>query len=385
MNQRNYIYLATCYLLLATLISGCATVAEVPPSKAISQRYVRVAVINGAKQLTLSIPGQSRILALHTGETLKEAENLKKTLVKATHSGFIFGDEPIMVFGARIEAKGSNIYIDKLALRGSVELLRQQDLTILVINHIEIEEYLKGVLYHESSRYWKRGVSFEALKALAIAARTYALYQDVINIEKDFGLTADVYSQVYGGRLSERRYTDKAVNATSGQVLTYKGRIFPAYHHSCCGGHTEDAARVWDVDTPPLKGVVCDFCKDSPHYRWQRVVPMNSIGSNLKEIEKITINNRDASGRVISVTIEGDEGSSEIEAKNLRKLIGFNVLKSTNFDVYIKDGFAYFKGQGWGHGVGLCQWGAYGMAKEGYIASQILAYYYPGSVIKEVK
>lgn len=373
-------YRVKIFFALLLVLSGCATMKQIPQPLA-SHRYVRVAVVQGAKDIDLAIQGQYRMMLLHTGQVIKQGSGLKKTKVMPTHSGFMLGSEPIKVFGIMIEPNNAgNILINKFSLRGSVELIRQKDMTILVINHIDVEQYLKGVLYLESSRRWS-GNYLEALKAIAVAARSYALYQDEVSSDKDFGLTSDVYSQIYGGRLAERRLTNYAVNATSGMVLTYKGELFHAYHHSTCGGHTEDAAELWDVDLPPLKGVPCSFCKDSLYYRWQKNLPLSSLGQG---VVGISINERNASGRARSITLKKNKEDVKMSAKGLRQFIGFDVLRSTKFDVSTSDGSAVFTGQGWGHGVGLCQWGAYGMAKEGYSYTQILKYYYPGAELEGI-
>jgi stage II sporulation protein D len=211
------------------------------------------------------------------------------------------------------------------------------------------------------------------------------------NKQKDFDVTSDIYSQVYGGRGSERYRTNKAVDETEGKVLFYQGKIIPAYFHATCGGHTEDATLLWDLDLTPLKGVVCPYCKESPHFNWHYDLPVKEIakklsgaGFKITDIKNISIEGKDRSGRITNLIITCEEGEVKISAKDFRGTIGPNIINSTNFSVTIAGGDAVFAGVGWGHGVGLCQWGAYFMAKEGFKANEILKYYYPGTNVKAI-
>jgi stage II sporulation protein D len=212
-----------------------------------------------------------------------------------------------------------------------------------------------------------------------------------VNQRKDFDVTSDIYSQVYGGKTSERYRTTQAVEATQGKILIYQGKVFPAYYHATCAGHTEDASLLWNINLPPLKGVVCNFCKDSPHYSWHFDISKNKLieklspaGFKIDSIEDAVILGRDISGRVTKLKISGNKKNIEISAKDLRNILGPNLLRSTNFNVSVVGNDLVFQGLGWGHGVGLCQWGAYFMAKQGAKFAEILKYYYPGAEISSV-
>jgi stage II sporulation protein D len=231
----------------------------------------------------------------------------------------------------------------------------------------------------------------EALKAQAIVSRTYALYQIQENKAKDFDLTSDIYSQVYGGQASERYRTNKAVDESKGQALFYKGKIIPAFFHATCAGHTENAQLLWNIDLAPLKGVVCNFCRESPHFNWHYDLPVKEIekklsdgGWKVKNITNIGIEGKDASGRITNLIIKSEAGETKVSAKDFREKIGPNIINSTNFSVAIAGKDAVFEGIGWGHGVGLCQWGAYFMAKDGHSSEEILKYYYPGVNVKTI-
>lgn len=351
------------------------------------KKYIRVAIIKGKKDINLSLKGDYQILTLHTNEPLVSGRNLKSK-VYPTFSGLKVGKDDFKVFGIRIEtSRDASIVIDGRCFRGMVDIIREEDVTLLVVNHIDIEEYLCGVLYHEVSHLWH----MEALKVQAVASRTFALYQNKVNKNQDYDLTNTSYSQVYGGATSEKYRTNKAVIKTYGEILTYKGEIFPTYFHATCGGYTEDASCLWNVDIPPLKGVKCGYCEKSPHYNWQREVSLKDIAKKLNDnkikvgkiyaIEPISY---DKSGRITNLKITHSEGTTLISAYRFRIFVGPTLIKSASFTVEVRSGCAYFTGKGWGHGVGMCQWGACFLAKEGYSKEYILQFYYPQTKIMNI-
>jgi stage II sporulation protein D len=259
---------------------------------------------------------------------------------------------------------------------------------ILVVNNIGLDEYLYGVLYHEVSHRWPT----ECLKAQAIVARTFALEQMRQNKTEPYDLRCDIYSQVYGGRSGEKWSTSHAVDATRGKVLTFNGDIFPTYYHATCSGYTEDASNLWKVDLLPLKGVPCNFCGRSKHYRWRKEFPLQQVREKLNgggyaigPISTVEILTRNRSGRNDRIKISDTAGGSVvITGKDFRQLFGPNEVRSTKFDAEIKRGFLVLNGMGWGHGVGMCQWGAFGMSERGKKCDEILKYYYPGTEIMTI-
>jgi stage II sporulation protein D len=258
----------------------------------------------------------------------------------------------------------------------------------MVINRITLEEYLYGVLYNEISHRW----TMESIKAQAIAARTFALYQARQNKLQDYDLTNDIYSQVYSGAASERWTTTKAVKLTAGKVLTFNGNIFSTYYHATCGGHTEDASNLWNVNLPCLKGVVCSYCKESPHYKWNKQIPLKELekklgdnGYKLGSVKKVSVLSRNDSGRVDKLEIRDDaDVSCVMTGKDFRQMIGPNDIRSTNFEPAVGQGKLNINGIGWGHGVGMCQWGAKGQSDKGKKCEEILEFYYPGTEITTI-
>jgi len=351
---------------------------------------LRVAIITNVSTVEISFHETCKLEVLHTNELLEFLPYLKKTRVYPLVDGLKLGEKVYKVAGIKIKPlkEEGEIIIEGRKYRGEIDIVRTKDFNLLVINHIELEKYLCGVLPHEVSRHWP----IEALKAQAIASRTYALYQKKINKDKDYDLTSDFYSQIYGGKGAEKYRTTRAVNLTTNKVLTYKGEIFPAYFHACCGGATEDAKELWNVDIPPLKGVKCDFCYQSPHYLWERFISMkdlveklNANGYPVKEkILGIIPKERNASGRIRKLTIITEKDKFEISAKEFRQIFDPQIIRSTNFDIELEPDGATFRGYGWGHGVGLCQWGAYFMAIKGYKAENILEFYYPQAELKTI-
>jgi stage II sporulation protein D len=356
----------------------------VPALYAQAGEVVRVAIIQDAQSLSLKVKGFYEVVDPKDNKVLYRGKDLLTT-VTVYKNGILLGKMVSRLDKLLVRAEDPYaVMINGRKFRGGITLAKKDNLHLLVVNSIELEDYIKGILYHEASHYWP----LEALKAQAIASRSYAVYQKQASSSRDFDLTSDVYSQVYGGRTSERYRTNIAVDETKGMLLMYQGKILPAYFHATCAGHTEDANRLWNINIAPLKGVVCNFCRESPHFSWHVVLSLEEIeekfkGTNyaMNNIEGIVILDRDQSDRIISLKLSNKDKSKEIPAKDFRSLIGADIIRSTNFQLDIVGSDVVIEGKGWGHGVGLCQWGAYFMAKNGSTYQDILAYYYPGSVV----
>lgn len=352
---------------------------------------MRVAIVQDARTLRLSVEGAYKLIDCASAKIIYQGRDLKSTVTVDEH-GLRMGeiDSPaasIMIKASKPEA----IIINDRNFRGDIQIIKKGEGRLAAVNFIEIEDYIKGVLYHEASHHWPA----EALKAQAVVSRTFAVYKMQENKHNYYDVTCDIYSQVYGGRVSERYRTNQAIAETKGLVLTFENKIFPTYYHASCGGHTEDASLLWNIDILPLKGVVCGFCNGSPHFVWHRVLKKKEIINRLSQgqkrlddIRQIVILEKDKSGRVLKLSLKGQGQEVEIKAKDFRILIGPNIIRSTNFEVEVIGDEVIFRGVGWGHGVGLCQWGAYFMAREGKDFKQILEYYYPASrlvLISEVR
>lgn len=264
--------------------------------------------------------------------------------------------------------------------RGDILIHLNAQWKLEVINTLNVEEYVMGLMKSEISPSWP----FESLKAQAVVARTYALYQLDRNQARGYDLKASSDYQVYSGIAGEDPKTNMAVETTKGEVLISTGGYLPAFYHACCGGHTEDAQYVF-YDHPALIGVPCEFCKNSPHYEWEnKISPVQLRNLFIRQLYRMgTINsirvlNRNPNGRIETILINHLLGQEIINGKQLRSLIGNNIIRSTNFQItQEEDGSFIFKGLGWGHGVGLCQWGAKAMAEQGANYKDIIKHYYP--------
>ena len=353
------------------------------------QSIIRVRVESGKNKLLLNVKSPYAIKAINSGLVLKKGKRLRNVYIIPTNSGLKLGNKEFKVYGISIiPGRDATLYVGKSRFRGTLDIIRTEDLGLLVINHVDVEKYLYGVLYHEIPHYWP----LECLKAQAVAARTFAFYRMGIMGDRDYDVTSDIYSQVYGGRSSERRSALKAVDATRGKVLTYRGEILPAYYHSTCGGHTENAKVVFEKDLPPLRGRRCAYDRGARGMNWKAMFSyrqmekkLNDYGIPVKGMSYIVAKKRNKSGRIETIKIKDREGVKEIKAFKFRLALRPNVIRSTNFTVRITPKGVIFRGKGWGHGVGMCQWGAFGMSKRRFNYKEILEYYYPGAKCEAVR
>jgi stage II sporulation protein D len=204
---------------------------------------------------------------------------------------------------------------------------------------------------------------------------------------------------VFGGLDDEKPETNKAVDMTQGEVVTWNGKLANTLFHASCGGHTEVPTNVWPEvkkTAEYLQGVECEYCKTSPHQNWSMEVKEDYLRRklqakypNISQIKNVDWSGKSSSGRakyVIVKYINTQDEYTEIRvpAGNFRLIVDPWVIKSTLFtDMTKKKTSFVFKGNGWGHAVGLCQWGAKGMAENGFSYKEILMHYYPGTQIEK--
>lgn len=280
---------------------------------------------------------------------------------------------------------GSFLKVNNCSYPGSLEVLTNKRL----LNLVELEDYLKGVLPKEVDPNWPE----EALKAQAVVSRTYAL-KNINRHEKDgYNLCNTVHCQVYAGRCSANKQTDEAVEKTRKEVLTYKGELIQALFHGCCGGYTEEPENVWDWTTsvPYLIAHPDPYCQNYIHYNWQTEVPevkirkkLRSAGYSVSKITDIEIVGSNLSGRAKFLRIYSGRKKFLIKAAKFRLLVDPWLIRSTKIDEIVKSGDKFiWRGHGWGHGVGMCQAGARAMAEKGYKYQDILRFYYPEAVLEK--
>ncbi len=351
---------------------------------------IRVVLVREKAQAVVAVIGSYELVDGTGGALLKKGRNLAASKVTATARGIRIGKEewPRERLLLKVRRK-AGLHVNKRPYRGNLLIIKDKDNDLFLVNVVDIESYVKGVLVHEISPKWP----LAAIKAQAVAARTYALYQRQVMKDKLYDVTADVSSQVYGGSKAEKDRTNRAVNFTAGEVLTYKDKVFPAYFHATCGGMTEKASELWKIDAEPLAGGrLCSFCSSSPHYFWKKVLDLKTLRERLGdryvlkgEPANLAVKERNPTGRVRTLVIKDKKDNTmEISAKDFRQLVGPDVVRSTNFSIALEQGKVILSGKGWGHGVGLCQWGALGMARQGYDYEKILGFYYPGAKLQRL-
>jgi stage II sporulation protein D len=253
-----------------------------------------------------------------------------------------------------------------------------------------------------------------AVEAQAVAARSYA-YTHIGARGSRYDMLSTVEDQVYGGVDAERPLSDIAVASTSGLVLRFGGRIASAPYHSTCGGSTAEPGEVWSGEnrssylrrvSDRVPGTDRFYCDGSPRFTWIREMSGTAVAASLDRylrgrgsrgsvgrIRDLRVDSRTPSGRVEVLVIDTDAGVQRLRGNEIRYALrqaGGDILNSTYFSVEIRDrdGEAVSKvalrGGGYGHGVGMCQWGAIGRARAGQDVRAILRTYYPGTSVGSV-
>ena len=268
---------------------------------------------------------------------------------------------------------------------------------VVMVNVVPMEEYLRGVVPSESIPTWR----IDALKAQAVAARTYALYHRNGYRASGYDVTDDVESQVYKGAGVETKATDEAVRETRGEVITFEGKAIDALFHADGGGYTEYGENVWGISKPYLQGVPEELSLQTKK-PWTVTLTRDAFSKKLSasgygvgKIQNIKLSNlqfgkvhyagdRTPAGRVKKLICRGSNGWVSLSGVTMRKIFG---LRSAMFDILFKGDQLIITGYGYGHGLGLSQWGAEAMAekhgdgKDYY--KEILAHYYQGTKVEK--
>jgi len=285
----------------------------------------------------------------------------------------------------RLTCMGSaagDVHLSGVKYSGVIEVWKG-DKGLYVINDLPLEDYVKGVVASEMKSNW----DIEALKAQAVAARTYAIYQIGNSAPgAPYNLTSTVLDQAYKGSNGSAG-VEQAVNATRGEILMFAAKPIAAFYHSTSGGMTEDAVEVFGKDIPYLKPVKTNS-ELSPYFMWEKIIPVSEIEKalDLQGINDINIESRTASGRAKDIVIGMENRNTGILATELRKRLGWERLPSTLITrISRNNSLMVFEGRGYGHGVGMCQWSALEMAKDGMTYRQILEYFYQGTKIQRIE
>jgi stage II sporulation protein D len=338
---------------------------------------VRVAIVKGEESVRIEGAGASVML-----DGSEPYEGSLPLTVRRSGSSLTAGGKGC----AKVLASAPRaVRVNGKSYRGQVEIV-PSDKGLLVINELPLEDYLVGLINCEISSQWP----MEAVKAQAVIARSYALFQKNSRRGAPYHLEATVLDQVYDGCEIEDSRAVRGVYETEGEILTWNGSVIQAFYHSSCGGHTEAAENVWGFPLPYASGVDCRYCVLTPSVRWEQTISLRKLESSLKTagfpvwtLKGIRPGSRNASGRLTEVLLETSRGSLPVPAVKFRQAIGYGVIRSTSFSVKEEGDGVTFRGMGFGHGVGLCQWGAKIRAADGFDYREILAYYYPGTFLEK--
>jgi stage II sporulation protein D len=359
---------------------------------------VRVALIREAPRRVVEVRGPYAIYASDDPHAAPqfEGEALPPTEVWAPAADALaLGGVVFRPGRTRIEPKRpGTLRVDGAGYRGDLVCrARPGDpgapASVMLVNRLGLEEYVAGVLGGEMPLSYPE----PALEAQAIAARTYALYEmRVRGRGADFDVTDDTTSQVYRGLEVETEGARRVVGATCGVVLTYRGLLFPAYFHSTCGGTTVPAwFSLGGSDIPPLSGAPCGFCGDARYARWEAEVRKADLAEGLRRegiavgsVDRVEVIEVGPAGHAAVVRVVHAGGEVRIRGPRFRHIVGPSVVRSTHFTAEDRGDRVLFFGCGYGHGSGLCQNGARGMARAGYGAAEILRRYYPGAELVRI-
>ncbi len=381
---------------------------------------VRVLVLETGDRIRIEVPGGQVAAKSGDGQTIGRFEVSGTLAISKTKNGIRLKQRDRPVHEApvmEIRPSGDTGFtIDDMPYRGGILLRLRDGKKILAINVIEIDDYLKGVLPSEIG-YLKEG-QYEAYKVQAIASRSYALSKLEEKKNEPYDMRATIMDQVYRGIKGENRIASESVEKTRGVVGIWEGEPIRAYYSACCGGHTSDIRVGWPWKThyPYLFGRRdaageggSSFCRSSRHFRWEVVWSGSDLaritGKTLPAelggrvppfnvIRDIRVAGYSSSGRARAVEIVTDNGTHKVEGDRIRWVLRPEsskgaILRSTLFKMEVTRGGGRvkqvsLKGGGNGHGVGMCQTGAIGMATEGYSAERILAHYYPGVTLVRI-
>ncbi len=353
-----------------------------------SSAEIRVGLLLGQRSLLVSSDAGFSLVDNRSGKVLKTIAPNAAIKIESGKAGLLLDGRPLAGTAFRlVPQKSDGIFqIGAKHYRGSF-FLRVQDGSFDVIEHLALDDYVNGVLAEEMPASWHP----EALKAQAVAARTYALRSRERHRADGYDVCATTHCQLYGGVDSETAATRAAVAATAGQVLLYDGKLAETVFHSDSGGMTESREALWGDGVPYLVPVKEPEQKTSP---WQVTLAeanflrkLAAAGKDIGTLQKIELSPlvigkgdayRTPSGRVSHLKIQGSKRTLSLTGSEMRSIFG---LKSTLFGVKREKGQVVIAGFGSGHGLGLSQHGAERLASR-MKYDAILAHYYPGTKLE---
>jgi stage II sporulation protein D len=369
------------WLLMATCGWAMAGPAQ---AQAVS---IRVLLLQNLATFYVSVPPDYTILTRPAGPSWADQAGWRSLQIAMQRGRMHLADLGMAVETVHIVPRSPDavIYAGDKLYRGGLEV-KSRDGKLMVVNTLDLEAYLYGVVPKEAPATWEMA----ALRAQAIIARTYALYKRARNGNGDYDVAAQyVRDQHYDGYGAEHPRTTQAVNDTRGLVLTCYGELIPTYYHAESAGSTENSEHVWSAAHPCLRAVKTPMHPASPYRRWTADVALPDVraalaksGHAIGNIRSLQPIQWSPSGRIMAIKVIHNRGEHVIRGTDFRMALGPEVIRSTRFTVQVRHGRAFFSGQGWGHGVGLCQWCSQGMAELGYGYEAILSHYYQGAQLR---
>ena len=400
---------AACVSLSSPRGAGTGNIPVVRgPFKVGADQRVRIAIETSAKSGTMSATGPWQVAQSDVIQPLNGATEF-----------------PLSFDSARIrqipQSMRTEIFVQPVGgsvltwngkkYRGEL-VITQTDSGFLVVNRLPMDSYLRGVVPLEIGN--RTAAEFAAVQAQVVAARTYAYKH--LSSSRAFDMYATVQDQVYGGVDAEKPQADAAIMTTRDVVVLYNGRPITTPYHSTCGGSTAGVSEVWyDQPDQPYLRPVSDripgtnnfYCDSSPRFTWTQSydaaglravmekylaaytkAPKNGLG----KITDIREQGRTPSGRVAALTVQTESGSYTLRGNDIRFVLRDPkgaILNSTYFSFTQETSGGEVSslnvnGRGYGHGIGMCQWGAIGRARAGQNYRTILETYYPGTTIGRI-
>jgi stage II sporulation protein D len=385
--------------LAAVLLAGCRPTVDPEAWEALpyDATEVRVLLAADAEQVLVAFPDGGRLLE-PGGETLYRVPAGWELVFWLDAAGnlvvngeLLTGSAVVLAGDTRPGEPPPRLVHDNVGYRPALSVERTPT-GLRLINALDVEDYLRGVLPAEVYVDWPAA----ALEAQAVVSRSYALARAWAKPSAPWHLRADTASQVYGGLDREDDRTSAAVTTTENLVVLHEEELVTAFFSACCGGHTAAVDDAWPGSPrePWLTGVECPWCADSPHAAWELrlefaelsglLVDHGYCAAPLSGLQPLT-NPRTGRVRALEFVTVADESFS-VPGNELRRLLGYSRLKSTRFElVDIDESGLILRGSGYGHGVGLCQWGARGMAAAERTAAEIIEFYFPGCRVADYR
>lgn len=354
-----------------------------------AENSIRVGIFVDVSGVTVG-PGAYRVVGLPGGDLGTKSWSAQAPVRSTGKSVKVGTEEFPRKLRLTAVKEGQPVVVNGRSFRGAVEIVAKGAGRLTVINDVDVEDYLRGVVASEMPPSWPA----EALRAQSVVARSYAVANKGRFGKDGYDICATAACQVYDGVRGEKPSTDQAVKATRGRVLQYKGETVSAVFHSCCGGRTDSAKDVWrSAGVPYLRGVRGRWCRgDSPHSQWTGEISDDAMASRLRaagkgvgRVKDVRVSARTGAGRAYEVRVTGTEGGVTLRANDFRLIVGARELRSTLWSgISHRKGKWRFNGRGWGHGVGLCQWCAKVTASQGFRYNEILTYFYKNVKVKEL-